>query len=51
MDWNKRDWVKRKTGGVGFIIKRDLECKRISCDSEDICFIKLENMIRDMNGF
>ena len=36
-----RDWVKGKTGGVGFIIKRDLECKRISCDSEDICFVKI----------
>ena len=38
-----RDWVKWKTaGGVSFIIKRDLECKRISCDSEDICFVKIE---------
>ena len=36
-----RDWVKGKTVGVGFIIKRDLECKRISCDSEDICFVKI----------
>ena len=36
-----RDWVEGKTGGVGFIIKRDLECKRISCDSEDICFVKI----------
>ena len=29
-----KDWVKGKTRGVGFIMKRDLECKRISCDSE-----------------
>ena len=36
-----RDWVKGKTGGVGFIIKRDLECKGISCDSEYICFVKI----------
>ena len=33
--------MKGKTGGVGFIIKCDLECKRISCDSEDICFVKI----------
>ena len=32
-----RDRVKGKTGGVGFIIKRDLECKRIGCDSKYIC--------------
>ena len=36
-----RDWVEGKTGGVGFIIKRDLECKRISCDSKYICFVKI----------
>ena len=33
--------MKGKTGCMGFIIKRDLECKRISCDSEDICFVKI----------
>ena len=36
-----RDWVKGKPGGVDFIIKRDLECRRIRCDSEDICFVKI----------
>ena len=36
-----RDGMKGNIGGVGFIIKRDLECKRISCDSEDICFVKI----------
>ena len=36
-----RDWVKGKTGCAGFIIKPDLKCKRISCDSEDICFVKI----------
>ena len=46
-----RDWVKGKTGDVGFIIKCDLECKRISCDSEDICFVKIGKLIKDMNGF
>ena len=33
--------MKGKTGGVSFIIKRDLECKRISYDSADICFVKI----------
>ena len=36
-----RDLIKRRTGGVGFIIKRDLECKRISRDREYICFVKI----------
>ena len=36
-----RDWVKGKTGGVGLIIKCDLECKKISCDSEEICFVNI----------
>ena len=43
--WNgtNRDWMKgKKTGGVGFIMERYLECKRISCDSENICFVKNE---------
>ena len=33
--------MKGKTGSVGLIIKCDLECKRISCDSEDSCFVKI----------
>ena len=33
--------VGRTTGGVGFIIKSDMECQRIICDSEYICFIKI----------
>ena len=36
-----RDWMKGKTGGVGFIIKRSLECGRVICDSEDVCFLKV----------
>ena len=36
-----RDWMKGKTGGVGFIIKRSLECERIICESEDVCFLKV----------
>ena len=32
--------MKGKTGGVGFIIKRSLECKRVICESEDVCFLK-----------
>ena len=37
----KIEIVERKDEGVGFIIKRDLECKKISCDSEDICFVNI----------
>ena len=36
-----RDWMRGKTVGVGFVIKSDIECQRISCDSEDVCFIKI----------
>ena len=36
-----RDWWRENNGGVGFINKRDLECKRIWCDSEDNCFVKI----------
>ena len=36
-----RDWMKGKTGGVGFIIKRSLECERVICESEDVCFLKV----------
>ena len=35
------DWMRGKTGGVGFVIKSDIECQRIICNSEDICFIKI----------
>ena len=28
--------MKGKTGGVGFIIKRSLECERVICESEDV---------------
>ena len=31
-----RDWMKGKTGGVGFILKRSLDC-----ESEDVCFLKV----------
>ena len=33
--------MKGKTGGVGFIIKRRLECERVICESEDVCFLKV----------
>ena len=33
--------MRGKTGGVGFVIKSDMECQRIICDSEDNCFIKI----------
>ena len=36
-----RDWMRGKTSGVGFVIKSDMECQRIICNSEDICFIKI----------
>ena len=36
-----RDWMKRKTGGVGFIIKSSLECEMIICESVDVCFLKV----------
>ena len=36
-----RDWMRGKTGGVWFVMKSDIECQRIICDSEDICFIKI----------
>ena len=36
-----RDWMRGKTGGVSFVIKSDMECQRIICDSEDICFLKI----------
>ena len=36
-----REWIKGKTGGVGFIIKRSLECERVICESENVCFLKI----------
>ena len=36
-----RDWMKGKTGGVGFIIKRSLVCEWVICESEDVCFLKV----------
>ena len=36
-----RDWMKGKTGGMGFIIKRSLECERVICENEDVCFLKV----------
>ena len=35
-----RYWMRGKTGVVGFVIKSDMECQRIICDSEDICLKK-----------
>ena len=36
-----RDWMKRKTGGVGLIIKRSLEYEKVICESEDVCFLNV----------
>ena len=33
--------MRGKTDGIGFVIKIDMECQRIICDSEYICFIKI----------
>ena len=42
MNWDKERLSERKkTGCVGFIIKRSLECERIICDSEDLCWLKV----------
>ena len=35
------DWMKGKTGGVSFKIKRSLECERVVCESDDVCFLKV----------
>ena len=32
--------MKGKTGGMGFIIKRSLECERVICENDDVCFLK-----------
>ena len=31
-----RYWMREKVGGVGFVIKRGLECQKLSCDREDV---------------
>ena len=31
-----KDWMRGKTGGVGLVIKSDMECQRIISDSEDV---------------
>ena len=36
-----RGWMRGKSCGVGFVIKSEMECRKISCDSEDVCFIKI----------
>ena len=41
-----RDWIKGKTGGVGFIKMRILECERVIRESEDVCFLKVETHAR-----
>ena len=33
--------MKGKTRGMGFIIKRSLECERVFCESEDVCFLRV----------
>ena len=44
------DWMKGKTGGVCFIIKRSLECERVICESEDACFLKVGTQAGGMSG-
>ena len=44
------DWMKGKTGGVGFIIKRSLKCERLIYESGDVCFLKGEHMLGGMSG-
>ena len=39
--WANRDWMKGKSRGVGFIIKRSLECENVICESEDVCFLNV----------
>ena len=41
MNINGLDGRSEKNGGVGFIIKRSLQCERIICESEDVCFLKV----------
>ena len=36
-----KDLMKGKTGGIGFIIKRSLECKRVIYEIEDVCYLKV----------
>ena len=33
--------MKGKTGGVGFTIKKSLECERVICESGDVWFLKV----------
>ena len=37
-----RGWMKSKSGGVGFIIKRELSFMEVQCTCEDIWFIKVD---------
>ena len=41
--------MRGKTGGIGFVIKSGMECQRIICDSEDICFIKIRAHAKGYN--
>ena len=36
-----KEWMRWKSGVIGFVIKSEMECQRISCDSEDVCFIEI----------
>ena len=31
-----RAWTRGKSGGVCFVIKSEMECQKISCDSEGV---------------
>ena len=39
-----RDWSKGKSGGAGFIMKKDIRYEQVMCDCEDISFIKIGRM-------
>ena len=43
--------MRGKTGGVGFVIKSDIVCQKIICDSEYICFIKIGAHANRYNWF
>ena len=36
--------MRGKTVGMGFVIKSDMECQRIICDSEGICAMNCEGL-------
>ena len=36
-----RYWMRGKSGGIGFVLKSEMECQNISCNSKDVCFIKI----------